>query len=289
MKLGIDMALRALVLGTLLVTSASAFAQLTATAQVSVSNIRYELIDLNPDDDIAPQLTWLNASTGSTAWVETQGGYYTDGTPAYGNGSLKNQESFGFDGVTAISGAGIDVSTSGEALNIRGQISGGSFVNADAYHTGYFSLTPDTAVTFSAQYEARLAVTVPPNLSALPGYKDWYDYKVISGADINFLVNGYDWSLLCCQTLSSLGASLTSHTDDQTSTQTLSRTFTNFGDLNQSFGVVIDVTLVAHTADSMVRIGVPAPIPESSSLTMTGLGLLGLTALRLKAKQARRA
>jgi len=112
---------------------------------------------------------------------------------------------------------------------------------------------------------------------------------VVSSADINVLENGYDWRLSCCQTLSSLGASLSSHTDDQTSTQTLSRTFTNFGGLDQSFGVVIDVTLVAHTADSMVRIGVPAPVPESSSLTMTGLGLLGLTALRLKAKQARRA
>lgn len=286
MKLGMDMTLRTLVLGTLLVASASAFAQLTATAQVSVSNIRYELVDLTPEDDIAPQLTWLEASTQSAAWVETQSSYFTDGTPRYGSGSLKTQESSSFDGVTAISGAGIDVSTSSETLNIRGQIPGGSFVNAHAYHTGYFSLTPNTAVTFSAQYEAHLTVTVPANLSELPGYKDWYNYKVISGADINFLVDGYDWSHFCCQTLSSLGASLTSRTDDQTNTQTLSRTFTNFDDPDQRFGVAIYASLVARTAEAVVLTAIPLPVPEPGSWAMMGLGLLGLTGLRQRARRA---
>lgn len=286
MKLGIDMALRTFVLGTLLVASASAFAQLTATAQVSVSNIRYELVDLNPEDDIAPQLTWLDASTRSTAWVETQRGYYLGGSPRYGSESLKTQEGPSFDAVTAISGPGIDVNTSADTLNISAQIPGGSYVVANAYHAGFFTLTPDTAVTFSAQYDAHLTVSVPPGASAASGYLDAHDYRVSSGADLYVLREEYGWNGLCCKTLSSLGASFSSQTSDQATTQPLSRTFTNFDDPDQRFGVAIYASLVARTAEAVVLTAIPLPVPEPTSWAMMGLGLLGLTGLRQRARRA---
>lgn len=287
MKLGIDMALRTFVLGTLLVASASAFAQLTATAQVSVSNIRYELVDLNPEDDIAPQLTWVDTSTQASAYLATEHGDFWYGMPRYSSRTGPvGHEVAGFDGVTAASQPGIDVNTSADTLNIGAQISGGSYVVANAYHAGFFTLTPYTAVTFSAQYDAHLTVSVPPGASAAPGYLDSPDYQVSSGADLYVLREEYGWNGLCCKTLSSLGASFSSKTSDQATAQPLSRTFTNFDDPDQRFGVAIYASLVARTAEAVVLTAIPLPVPEPGSWAMMGLGLLGLTGLRQRARRA---
>jgi hypothetical protein len=265
------MRLRTFAIGVALTASTlatSAFAQ--ASAQAFVSNIGYTLLDLDPNDGITPALTWLDTASGTSGNLSKQLGMGKAGGPNYVSTGSYTTINPGFDNTSSGS-----VNSSNGALSIPGALqatgnipSGGSFFNT-AYHAGYFNLTPNTAVTFSAQFDSHVTATTPAYAPEPNGYFDWAYFQVSTGADITNLVEGYDWNFLCCRNLSGTRSSAGLHDATVDGSTALSRTYTNDTVSTSKFGVLVNVSVSGYTVTP------PVPEPGTWALMLLGLGGLG--------------
>jgi hypothetical protein len=265
---------RILAMTALMAASSAVFAQATATA--SVSNINFHLVDLNPDDGIAPALVWVDTDSGATArWGQQLG--QKAGAPQYSNTFQQQNDVVGFNGSTSVSNANISAATGSNSLQVAGQIPSGGSMFASSYHAGYFTLTPQTAVTFSAQFDSHVTATTPSYAPEPNGYFDWAYYQVSTGADITVLVDGYNWNFLCCAILSGARSSAGLHDATQDDTKQLTRTFTNSLDTTQRFGVLVNASISAYTVKPLV--------PEPQSWALMLMGVTGLACVRSRQRR----
>lgn len=143
-----------------------------SSAQLSISDVRYALVDLDPNDGVKPSLTFLapQASQFSSALVTLSSGGdtltdFSDGAYAFAPLSLAASTAAG-SASAAISG-GVESGFSLQATGMLGSGAGSAeLFNQVTTGTLGFVLSPMTAVTFSSRVMLSLGLQLPPALAS---------------------------------------------------------------------------------------------------------------------------
>lgn len=254
--------------------SGAALAQ--ASSSVSVTGIQYTLTDLDPLDNIAPTLTWGEASSSSRLNESIQTG--TDGrrsaTPIFSvRSNLQDTLSGPLGTSTGVSTQGYQASTGPEGQFVSASAPMGATWSGAASFTGAFTLSANTAVTFSALSQGAIAVTVPSDAPLVieasgyqnNGYMDWaYIHANVSasiGLTSQGLNVGADANSLNFYLRSNRTASIS---DDGL----ISNTWANRSGESLTGVVAINANISGYT--------VAPQVPEASTWAQMGLGLVGM-------------
>ncbi|HEX5372417.1 MAG TPA: hypothetical protein VFW84_06750 [Aquabacterium sp.] len=257
--------------------SSAALAQ--ADSHVSITHIQYTLTDLDPLDNIAPTLTWGEASSSSLLGETIQTG--TDGqrwaTPIFSESiSLQNTLSGPLGTSTGVSAPGYQASTGPEGAFVSASAPMGAEWGAMAGFKGAFTLSANTAVTFSAQSQGAIAVTVPSDapLESTPwgyednGYMDWTYILAFASASIDLNSQGRSVG----ENTSSLNIYLRSNrTASISDDRLISNTWAN-----RSGESLVGVVAINANANGYT---VAPRVPEASTWAQMGLGLVGMALL----------
>jgi PEP-CTERM motif len=243
--------------------SSSVMAQASSTA--AVSDTRYQLIDLDATDGIAPTITFFGTSNTSGARVFT--GNSSDG---YSSTATRNSTSTRAISVSIGDGnASADASYSGDnfgSLFSAGQVSNLGNFGASQSFSSSFTLAPNTLLLvlgrmsgkvvggmYYDQYASSSAsISLSGNLTSSGGYQSSQFY---TGA--NTLFSGSS------QYNSEFGLSFINGTTSE---------------ITGSYSVATSVEGVNNVVPA-----VPVPEPETYAMMLAGLGLLGFVARRKKA------
>ena len=168
---------------------AAASAQADTSAAINVSNIQYVLTDLDPGDGIAPALTWVSPFSQSSIRLAAQTGVFGMGSvsPAYSTPVTQAQTNATdlFAATQIHEGTDSALTTAGGGLTVNVALpASGADLFAYAVQGGYFTLTPHTAVTFSADYTQSISGTVPAGAPEPNGYMDWAYFQTVG--DVQF-------------------------------------------------------------------------------------------------------
>jgi hypothetical protein len=124
---------------TTLATGAAAPALAQQAAEVTLDHLAYRLVDLAPDDGIAPSLTWTSDTTLAYTHVYDQDGNEIDGRQIEALGTA------GFDNGYAT----MQVDAQADAARVQLGLASG-YGYADTNRSFHFTLSPNTQVIFSA-------------------------------------------------------------------------------------------------------------------------------------------
>ncbi|MCE3607954.1 PEP-CTERM sorting domain-containing protein [Massilia sp. P8910] len=225
------------------------------TASASLSNIQFELIDLDLTDNITPSITFSTKRASGSVSIQS--------------GSDKAQGSWsGFNSVSrSVPNASINASAAPTSLHAEAHadsVPSTLMATATASQTLYFTLSPSTRLSFSAQADA-----VMDNQGI---NQAWSTASL--GASIDMLING----VLGNETVNMY---LRGTTGEH------SRFLHGTVDTGASVGTG---TLSASTSARFFHnVGVAAPmsaVPEPETYAMLAAGLLVIGAARRKARQA---
>jgi hypothetical protein len=264
----------------MLVSGTSALAQ--GAAYATASPIEYTLLDLDPNDGIAPELTWGQGTSSAGLKIRTQTGK-SDATwtmplvtPYFTTVYSHTSSNAGPQGtVVAEVFEQHQASTGPQGVSVSAAYPLGADWDNRASFASVFTLTPNTAVTFSSKVSGGLSVNVPNESAGYPnGYMDWAYIQAssfgtisIEGVPITY-GDGHAASMF-----------LRSYdTDSKTIDQPLSATLRN----TTSDSISSEVSLIAGVSGYTV-----APIPEASTAAQMALGLMGLLALTKRTRQKR--
>jgi hypothetical protein len=262
----------ALVVLASLVCAGSASAQ--STASVSLTNFRYVLADLDPNDGIDPSLTFAPAtavtSTGKSLVQEVFSAYEVvdsaAGSEAFGQLSVAVNTPRG--NASAFISGGLDILSMQSASTLSAANGHGNY-SETALSTGYrgFTLSPMTSVTFIGDLVLNAAFT--------PAAADLWTGSSLASA---FIYLGSDLN----GTPDSFSDGFTLWTGDNgppsLSTQ-LTVTLANALGNSTSNELRLDAATQIHAA---YYSDVPAPVPEPSqwAMLMAGAAVLGGAAWR---------
>jgi len=190
--------MRTLVATCLICSFGSAIAQ--ATSSASISGLQYTLTDLDPDDGIAPSLTWGSSTVTNSLRVQTQtgvGSYWGAqlGTPIFAvtfDQTTTTPGDFGTAGELVFNGH--NSTSNAQGLSVTASAPLGAYWTDTAAFQGNFSLSAKTAVTFFAQAQASVGVHVPADAPLTieeggyrsNGYFDWAYIQAESLASLTF-------------------------------------------------------------------------------------------------------
>ena len=275
-----------LTLACLLPLSQAALAQ--SQSSVSIRNIKYTLTDLDLNDGIAPSLSWKSGTSTSGLHVSAQTGTEGSGSvsPIFQNILNKENTASGRLGSnTSLALQGHTASTDAQGLTATASTPMGQSWYDEAHFNGGFTLSPKTAVTFTADAQGAISGTVPKNayLVVQPGgyqdngYFDWAYIQASADAIISFddisgsiigtgEPNGLDVSLRSYQTASNAnGKSITATLSNSTSLATQNQ-------------VTIRASVNGYTVVS---------VPEPSTWAQMLLGLTGLGGIARRSRTRR--
>lgn len=263
---------------------AQAHAQALGTATIGA--YQYTLIDLAPDDGIAPSITW-----GAGQVVQSLGGTLSTGVASGGepnvvaSQNLTQTIALPLGGTPALNYAGYSVSSSQAGSQVTADVSVGGQWSLSAVLTQGFTLSANTAVTFTALAQTSLGVTVPDGsvVTTPYGYQDngYFDWAPLQASTNAILFVGSTpayWNQATGCTSGCLGAdSLTTwlrtySTTSQPQEKLLEVTFTN----DTGNAVSSQIGTVAYTGGYATAPISMVPEPMTSAQMLVGLVGLGL-------------
>lgn len=225
------------------------------TATASLSNIQFELIDLDLTDNITPSITFSRKLASESVILRS------------GNDSVQGSSS-GFNTISrTVPDASVSAGATPTSLKVEahaGTVTSNLNATASASQTMYFVLSPSTRLSFSAQADAVLE-----NEGIMMAWS-----SASLGASIDMLINGV------------FGNETVSMTLRDTKGER-SRFLHGSIDTGASVG---KGTLSASTSARFINASgmtVPmSPVPEPASYAMLAAGLLVIGATRRKARKA---
>jgi hypothetical protein len=276
---------------SLIAMAPAAWAQSSLSA--NVTGMRYTLIDLNPDDGIAPTLTW----NGPVATSITSVGYHPlssmGQTFIVGGGAQNNTTAFGAS--TSASNAWSQASTGNNALSASLNVDAGYKARASASQTGTFTLSAFTAVTFELDYALNGTIQLPDNAKPSTWGWAWFDYRYYDG-EANVRLSRWDPSNSVTSATTGDGISFFSGTWDMSQTppvysQDPIETHARQGQVHLNFSNNTPSSLLdgVQFSSSVSVDSFPAPVPEAATWAQLSLGLLALAAVRRRALQGAKA
>lgn len=252
-----------------------AFAQATAAGIVYFDNFSYTLVDLDPTDEITPQLTWtqfVSQSSGRTS-AQVPG---TTPWPSYSvTGTDKQTDMAGSETTINLGGAYAGTAQDTGTAHILAAGSGEQQVSK-AVTGGYFTLTGNTAVTFTVNAYIQGQGTVADGTPPLQG-TDWRYFQISGDVSLGSFVGGSatePGTVIAFdeQHLPDLNASLqrtiyplNGGANEVDATKQLVVGFKNLTAAGASYSVGVAATASGYT--------VAPAIPEPGTWLLTGLGL----------------
>lgn len=203
----VSMRLRSFAVAALALCTSQAFA--TIVSEASVSNIHVWLTDLDPNDGIAPSITFLTGGAGATTWISTAG--TTQGTYRYRTQSASNSpiglqdSSFGHTVQALVAGTGVSPEGGGFAASSTVLGSAYGAVGTTVSQRADFRLSPMTAVNVSADLVAgytKTGATVPAHqwVDVWLGFDVWISDSSFDDRDgiaIERTTDPYNNALVC--------------------------------------------------------------------------------------------
>jgi PEP-CTERM motif len=240
--------------------STSAMAQVSST--VSINNTGYQLIDLDGNDGITPEISFFGTSNSAQASVTT--GTYSDGytASAVRNASTSRTNIIALGDTTTGAGASYSGGAFG-SVSSNGQIGEvGSYNASQQFQTG-FSLSPKT-----------LLLVFGHLTGSVTGGGSYYQSSASSGTISltgALTPDGYG------SQSSSIGDSAYSYYYNSAFDHTFALSFANgnTSSLNGNFRVSTNVS-----GQSSVGFSQPVPEPETYAMMLMGLGLLAFAKRR---------
>lgn len=236
-----------------------------------IDNFRYELVDLDPNDGIAPSLAFninpaiaesLANVTSYVFWAGQTDGDFSAPSPAATPGSASLTTAFG-NGTSAFSG-GLNAGMRLEGSVAIGPLDGGQTSISARVQAGYlpFVLSPMTAVTFRVDSTIR-ALTAPPVPDAALGSASGETHMVVRSELLPEWEPLHDYRWLTAQPGQSI--------DQQ---DALQLTFTNplARDTNNLLAIFGSAGAASHAA--------AVPEPAGWAMLLAGAGLVGAIARR---------
>ncbi len=258
----------ALVVLVSLVCAGGASAQ--STASVSLSNFRYILADLDPNDGIDPSLSFAPATavtgSGAATVAETFSGYamHNDATGSEAFGPLAVNVAVARGSSSGSIGGGLD-QLSMQAASTLTAADGQGNAAYTTLDTGYrgFTLSPMTSVTFIG--DVVLNAAFPPTGANLTGGSSVASAWLYLGADVNGAADYFDTGLRL------------SSADNGPPSLSGPLSFTLANALGSSTSNELKLTAMSDVRASYAT---AAPVPESASWAMllAGAGVLGSVA-----------
>jgi hypothetical protein len=264
-------------------------AHASASASASIGPVQYTLTDLNPNDGIAPSITWGVGQLTQRMSVSPSNGVADGGGPNAIDHFEKSVTSPPSDSLSTLSYQGFSVAAGADGLNTSASIPvGASWWQANVLSKD-FVLSANTAITFTAQASASLEVMVPPGSVVVTpsgyvsnGYFDWAPIQARSLASL-YLGTGALASLSSTSPSCSTGclandsafSYLRSYaTDSRSQSRLLSLTFTNStqGELGSTLSSIA-------VSDGYATAPLALAVPELSSMAQMSMGLVGLVGL----------
>jgi hypothetical protein len=265
-------------------------AHASASASASIGPVTYTLTDLDPNDGIAPSLTWGSGQVTQSMWVNPSDGVAEGGGP----NAIDHFEKSTTGAAPVISKSmnyqGFSVAASPEGLNTSASIPVGATWGQTDVLSQDFVLSPNTAITFTAEASSALGVVVPPGSVVLKpagylsnGYFDWAPIQARALASLylgsNALASLSSTSPSCsqgCLANDSVFSYMRSYASDtQSKSRQLSVSFSN------STPEVLRSTLSSiAVSDGYATAPLALAVPEVSTVAQMSLGLMGLIAVR---------
>lgn len=267
-------------------SSACHLAHAEAHSSLTLGNYQYTLIDLDPDDGIAPSVTWETGTLMQSLATSTSNGVGVGGGPnVVSHFSSDKSYQVPIGTAKSLSYQGFAVSSGSSGLSTSANIPvGGLWRLLTQYEQG-FVLGAKTAISFTALAQSNLGVVVPPwSVTTEPygypnnGYFDWAPIQAETMAYIAVdtkLSESLGSSPPClfdkCKTMDYLIDFMRSYeTGSRVKDKQLSLTFSNESAAAESH-VVSTVAYIDGYATA------PLPmVPEPSTLSMICVGLAGI-------------
>jgi hypothetical protein len=269
-----------------------------AQGSVQFGNFQFTLTDLNPNDGIAPSITFgegllqqeMRASlSDGVGW----GGAPNSLSPVSKSQSVKVTLGSGVQQSLTTPGYSVSFGSEGQTTEFHLQQGGGFYLSSD--YSLPFQLSAGTALTVTATASAQLAVDVPAwsvDRSTYPrnGYFDWapLDADASTVLYVGQLDSGLPASAARCRqdcvTADDLVLATRSYdTKSISKTKTLGISFANTTDAFVSQKLGLRVSMEGYATAPLPIVAVP----EASSALMMLLGLGGVMAIGRRQRQPR--
>ncbi len=265
-----------------------------AYSSATIGHYQYTLTDLDPNDGIAPSITWGKSLVSQTLNASLSNGVGSGGGPNVTvSSNTGGTNTVAIDTPQSRTFQGFGVSSGPKGVSATASVPIGGSWNLQSSITNDFVLSAKTAVTFTAQADVALGVVVPswsvvqrPSGYLDNGYFDWapIQVEVVSvlgiGAPADF--SSYPLSCQGCLAFDNIPLFARSYaTVDNAASKLLSATFTN--DTQGKLGS----NLALATYNSGYATAPLMMVPELAASTQMLLGLVGLgAALRLGRRRA---
>jgi hypothetical protein len=263
----------------------------SANASASIGKVQYTLTDLDPNDGVAPSITW-----GASQLTEFNSAMPSDGRSTYGGLNVLDTYSDSISSANPTSNASLKYqgfSTSGgpDGVSAAAVVPVGAQWYQKVVFSKDFSLSANTAVTFTAEATTTQGVDVVPGSMLGPGGTSYFDYAALQSEAIAMLYVGGDLpsfsSPPACYALDGCVAQdfvykflRVNASDMRSQNRLLGVTFSN--STQSPLGSTLS-SYVKGSGYATAPLSFPASIPEPSTIAQLSLGLLGLIALRRRA------
>jgi hypothetical protein len=264
-------------------------AHASASASASIGPVQYTLTDLNPDDGIAPSITWGVTQLTQSMSVSPSDGVDDGGGPNAIDHFERSVTSSTAHSLSTLNYQGFSMAAKADGSSTYAWIPLGAVWGQTNVLSKDFVLSANTAITFKAQASTSLEVVVPPGSVVVTpsgyvsnGYFDWAPMQARSLASL-YLGTGALASLSSTSPSCSTGclandsafSYLRSYaTDSRSQSRLLSVTFTNStqGELGSTLSSIT-------VSDGYATAPLALAVPELSSMAQMSMGLTGLVGL----------